>query len=228
MIVLYNSNDERIGNIFPRRAKQLVLKGRAIWLEEGQSVKIAESSTFTKEEKSMTDEKLSNGTPYEPPYTAVPHDETLLEQAKKNLAARRNLLKLLAFNILAWVLLLVAYDVIFTDLSHPRAWQINNAQNHLAEVETQLNAMLNAGTIGQNTFNNLTSSISNADNALRWVSNTHVSPIFYVLMGVMLMWSAWTAMQIVKYLANSPFRISKRQDSLTREYHRLKRIALEE
>jgi len=120
-IVLYDQNHERVGETYPRRAKQLIRNGRATWLEEGQSLLLAtnhEPYPPEQEEPIMTAYQ-NNGTsvpPLPPPETHEMSDDLLLYLAKKNVAEKRSLLRHAIAYVLALVILFAATSVRHTNV----------------------------------------------------------------------------------------------------------------
>ena len=109
-IVLYDENHERVGETYHRRAKQLVKSGRAVWLEEGQSLQMSPYPAIelspapqSKEDKPMTDGiYTNNGIAPETP-TPPEISELRMYIAKQNVARKRNLKR----NIVAFALALL-------------------------------------------------------------------------------------------------------------------------
>jgi len=118
-IVLYDENNERVGETYHRRAKQLVRSGRAVWLDDGQSLLMTscqapETVTLppTKEDLPiMTEIYTNNGTapimPEAPPPAPEAPNELRMYLARRNVARKRNLIKNIVAYILVWVLILV-------------------------------------------------------------------------------------------------------------------------
>ena len=112
-IVLYDENHERVGETYPRRAKQLLRSGRAFWLEEGSTMRlitaIDETYPPTKEDVlPMTEPVMQNNgmavesTP--PPITPTGSDDLLMYIAKQNVSRKRSLIRHIVAFILAWIL----------------------------------------------------------------------------------------------------------------------------
>ena len=107
-IVLYNQNHERVGETYPRRAKQLIRNGRATWLEEGQILLINanhEPYPPEQEEPIMTTYQNNGTTVPPPPETHEMSDDLLLYLAKKNVAEKRSLVRHAIAYALALVIL---------------------------------------------------------------------------------------------------------------------------
>jgi len=117
-IVLYDENHERVGETYPRRAKQLIKSGRAAWLEDGQSLLINthyEPFPPVKEELFTMTETIyqNNGHAMEAESPAAPpmeeSNELLLYLAKKNVAEKKSLFRHVIAYILAWPVLHIAF-----------------------------------------------------------------------------------------------------------------------
>jgi len=126
-IVLYDENHERVGETYHRRAKQLVRSGRAVWIEDGQSLQMASQQTPeipapppVKEELIMTENVFTNNgiAPEMPETPEIPHatgvNELRMYLAKQNVARKRNLVKNIVAYVLVWALLLPFGMVSFT------------------------------------------------------------------------------------------------------------------
>ncbi|MCL1987930.1 MAG: hypothetical protein FWG64_08170 [Firmicutes bacterium] len=254
IIVLYDHKNERIGCVYPRRAKQLVLKGQAQWLKNGTSIKMttaADSSLFSKEETIMTDDKMSNGVPKtaahepaevesiasEPPFkpdTTEPilskTDNLIYQQAKKNLQTKANLLKLVALTLVLWISAQIMHDAIFSNMEHPNARNIESIRSSLQSIEHTIIVYANFEWIPPGDIEGFNLDIQSARSNLSTIVRNYTPPIFYVLIGILLAWTAFVVAQIAKYVQSrwGIFRAVKRQNVLMKEYKRLKRIAVEE
>ena len=114
-IVLYDENHERVGETYHRRAKQLVRSGRAVWLEEGQSLILASHPATEhealppthKEDFAMTENiYTNNGVALEPPARSEGSNEMLMYLARQNVAQKKNLIKHAVAYLLVWVILI--------------------------------------------------------------------------------------------------------------------------
>ena len=116
-IVLYDENNERVGETYHRRAKQLVRSGRAAWLEEGQSLVLASHPEHEalppphKEEFIMTESiYTNNGVALEAPEAPARPEggasDLLMYLARQNVAQKRNLIKHAVAYLLVWVVLI--------------------------------------------------------------------------------------------------------------------------
>ena len=132
IINLYD-HDNKIGSVYPRHAKQLVLKGRASWLEEGKSLIISNSSPTTiKEELPMTSitdshvyQSNERSERFETERTApissvdLEHERLLIAMATKRISERKQFLVHsimflpVAFFILLFSVMLRTGDVFF-------------------------------------------------------------------------------------------------------------------
>jgi len=110
-IVLYDQNHERVGETYPRRAKQLVRSGRAAWLEEGQSLLMnTDYMPYppTKEDLLTMNEDIyqSNGNIVEEiapgEKSKEESNDLLLYLAKQNVAEKKSLFRHIIAFIAAW------------------------------------------------------------------------------------------------------------------------------
>ncbi|MCL2014798.1 MAG: hypothetical protein FWG68_00960 [Defluviitaleaceae bacterium] len=254
IIVLYDDKNEKIGSIYPRRAKQLVLRGQAAWIAEGESVKMnadfspfSKVSKISKEEKLMTDVK-TNGVPKvaefepferdippteptEPPLSAPDNPDNLIyEQAKKNLQAKTALLKLVALTIGLWLLMPVLHDGVFSNMAHPSTHNADSIRSNLQSFEFALLVWRNLEMIHPDEFEQFGYSVDISRQNLDEIMRNYTPPMFYVLIGALLAWTAFVATQIAKYAKNrwNILRSAKRQNLLMKEYSRLKQVAFED
>ena len=222
-ISLYDHNNKRIGNIYPRRAKQLILKGRAHWLKEGQTLQIIDSSSTTNEEETpMIDTNVypTNGDPmiFD---DAMPHtDDLLLYKAKQNVKNRRNLLKHILAFVAAWPILLIFYASTISNMVHSRWWRISNQLQELYNISQYLPEE------HYRIINNLSHTVSG------YFRTGHTPGIWYMMMGAMLAWGGWIAVRFIK-IAILPLAKKLRKnvtkkakpDPIIQEYNRLKSMA---
>jgi len=120
-IVLYDVNHERVGETYPRRAKQLLRSGRALWLEEDVSMTLILAQDIptppTKEDAIiMTEPLLTNdGVAMEVESVAPPittSDDLLMYVAKQNIDRKRSLFRHVAAFVMTLVLL-TTIDYVF-------------------------------------------------------------------------------------------------------------------
>ncbi|MCL2015195.1 MAG: hypothetical protein FWG68_02995 [Defluviitaleaceae bacterium] len=259
IIILYDSNDERVGCIYPRQAKQLVLKKQAIWLEKGVSLKMitatASSSALSEEEHNMeTSSIYPSNAPIEPTRSVetierteptekyaeyAPEPEKILyEQAKRNIKARRTLLKNAGFVAVAWLVFAV-FSVLLLDhsaVSHPQASRINMSLRQLeryddimrdrttmfnGEMLTTFEVARQFGLLTDADISALQSAVSGTRTTLNMILNAHIPPFIYFGFGVMVALTAWLAVQVVEYAVGK-----RRFDPVAREYNRLRKRAV--
>ena len=131
-IVLYDQNHERVGETYPRRAKQLVKSGRAFWLEDGLSLQMAPAPDehplpHAKEDLSMSETIYqNNGMPHEEPTAYHEHEGTndlLMYLPKKNVAEKRSLLR----HVIAWLIIFAVAITFPTYTTH--VWTSSSAAN---------------------------------------------------------------------------------------------------
>jgi len=119
-IVLYDENHERVGETYPRRAKQLVRSGRAFWLEDGQGLCIntkLESYPPHKEDVCNMEEPIyqNNGLPFASTETTQPGEsnDLLLYLAKRNVVQKLNLIKHIVVYAIIWFAIIAICSVSF-------------------------------------------------------------------------------------------------------------------
>jgi len=211
-ITLYDQRNKKIGNIYPRRAKQLVLKGRASWLDEGSSLQIVSnitdsSSTTIKEEKAVIDDNVfqSNNRPKAAMSDPGEADVLLMYQAKQNVKDRKNLIRHVIAFLAAWPVLAIFHNS--ASGVHPRWWDISQNLNHVIEFIPEEYAWVL--------------------NDIEWFFFSRYTPeIWYVFLGAVLAWGGWLALRIAKRVVKR-FRTSSKvkPDPVLQEYNRLKGMA---
>lgn len=226
-ITLLNQHGNKISSIYPRRAKQLVLKGKAKWLKEGKTLQmisedVTSSSTIHEEEITMTDEKIytNNGEPTAVSSTLPDADTLLLYKAKQNVKDKKNLAKHALAYVAAWPLLGLFYAVFVEGMIHPRWWSINNSLRNLDELFSYI----------PDTYHWM---LNNVMRDMEWQFTRHyIPPAWYLILGAMLAWGGWIAIRYVKRIADPAsnrfrkgFIKKEKPDPIMQEYNRLKDIA---
>lgn len=212
-IILLDQNNNKIGSLYPRRAKQLVIKNKARWVIEGQTLQmildVTDSSPTIKEETKMTHENSNNPAPAGVTYAPelVEPDALLLYKAKENVRNKRNLLKHFLAYIVAWPVLGIFYQTVISILPHPHWERIQRGVSTSNHWEAT------------NFINNVSS----------YFTRLYTPPFWYVLMGVMLAWGCWIFYRLVKYyvptMASKIRRVfikTEKPDPVEAEYNRLK------
>ena len=104
-VTIYDQKNQIVGETFQRRAKQLVLKGRATWLNEGSAIML--------QAKAPEEDEMENNGYIDLRETAETHtvpkmhsEDLLMHLAKRNLRKRRELLIHIAAYIASFILLI--------------------------------------------------------------------------------------------------------------------------
>jgi len=240
IITLYDHKSQKIGSTYPRRAKQLVLKERAVWLVEGRALQMISdepsSATIFEEEKIMIDDVYLSNDNIEarPKYRPVSGatgitstvstdtevteaDSLLLYQARQNVKNKQNLIKHIVAYIITWPLLGIFYAAVLINTVSSFWWRASHIISSLEYVVLY---------VPEHHSHQVRDAI--------WFINRHfghgyVPVIWYMIMGAMLAWSGYIIIRIIKYAARS--RAKKRAmgkrakpDPITREYNRLRSI----
>ena len=211
-IALYNQQQEKVGETYPRRAKQLVLKGRAVWLKENAALQLtmnACSPTVIKEESTMKDMNM--------PFDLQKGDELLMYFAKKNVQEKRSLIKHIAAFALASLVLYILFEN-FAIGSHP--------MSHLAlRSIDELTAIANISDPTTRSNSHIGLSDDSFRSVYRIVVSTisYIHPIWYFIVGIMTAWGGWVFVRFSAYIAvRIRTRNPKRHDPVAAEYMRLK------
>ena len=227
-VILYNQLNETVGKIYPRRAKQLVLNGRAIWLDEGQAVQIVQNimdipSEIKKEEISMIDEHacITNGEREEAVHALEEVDVLLMYQAKQNVNDKRNLIGHVAAYLFALPFWGIVFSGIFLNMNHPHPmWR--NFTSSLSQI-WELTPHLPEEYLW------ITHNIWNSAE-INFVSR-NVPGLWYVTVGIMLAWGFWIAVRVVRRVKTPVMQkvwamLTKKDkpDPIVQEYNRLKSL----
>lgn len=220
-ITLYNQRREKVGETYPRRAKQLVRSGRATWLEESIALQLTTDTpppATIKEEIIMSDEDIysTNGSPKNvaQPSDCTEDNDLLMYLARKNVRKKRNLIRHFAAFVAASLVLLILFELSAAG-SHRIArlanWQYDN-----------VNTMMGSP--------HLEASQSDQLMEMRWfLEDTMrlVNPIWVFILGVMAAWGGWILTHIVIRIARK-FRMGStkkpKPDPVAIEYVRLKKM----
>jgi len=108
-VVIYDQNKTKVGETFQRRAKQLVLKGRATWLNEGSAIElqIAPNKEDEMENNQYIDLRDTAETHVTP---KTPSDDLLMHLAKRNIRKRKELIIHIVAYFASFMLLLIISD----------------------------------------------------------------------------------------------------------------------
>ena len=237
-VTLYDENHVRVGETYPRRAKQLVRSGRAVWLDEGKTLQTratgASSSAnaerpaiplglVKKENESMETFNNDGAT-----VTSDLAEDMLMKQARKNVTERRSLIKH-TFGIFAAVFggSFVYFAILqnFIRIESTMHWRM---RSHIHELEWILSDI-------PVQYAHLEYAHRLNDTIWRmreFTLNAHVPYLWVFMMGAISAWGVWNLVRIVKYVrknVNFTFRRkpSVKPDAVMREYLRLKNLAEE-
>jgi len=240
-IVLYDENHERVGETFPRRAKQLVKSGRATGLEEGKSLFL--DTDFTpyppsEEDVIMEETTYTNDgiTVAEPVAKATEgSNDLLLYVAKKNVAEKRSLIKHLIAYILAWPLIHLLTNMIGVSYASSVAVaseSVDATEMFMRGGMTYHFRLPWGEYVNINATNGVWASIEDmlVAHAIDWapMSSTAVSTItrndlwWHFALGVMVTWSVWIVMRSIKILRRRFKSSAPKIDPVALEYERLR------
>lgn len=223
-----------MGNTYPRRAKQLVHNGRAVWLEENSTIKLLDDEPETapppaSKERILMEETtvfLNNGaTPID-----LAGDDLLMYQAKQNVKDKKNLkihviLFLVVFPFIAGLNFTstTSHGILHNEARNlqARAYHAENQTNVLQEQIPEAAA--------HNIFT-LIDAAHSASNEMHHVASTQgPSNAWYVVFGAYLAWGAWIAYRIVKIIVpNLSRKTGRKLDPVVLEYNRLKSMTVQD
>ena len=213
-ITLYNKQREKVGETYPRRAKQLVRSGRATWLEENIALQLTADlplTANTREEYIMAEQNIhpTNSSPEtenQRPDLAG-NDDFLMYLARKNVRKKTNLIK----NIVAFAAVSLVLVILLESLASGSHWQAQQARRLLGSFsQVMASPYLTA-------YDELWSVIW----FLERISYA-IHPIWTFILGIMAAWGGWILTNAAIIIAG---RIpAKRPDHVAAEYMRLKNL----
>jgi len=207
-LTVYDENGVPIGMTFPKRARQLVSKQRALWHDDAHTaIRLLPEA---KEEVPLG-EYLGDDDMDESP-AGSRSDDLLLYLAKRNVREKRNLTKHFVAFIAAWPAIIIFYEVIASNVQRRRLhswwdsaeWHLDIIRNYVPEESIW--AVDSLYFTGRSLINSLT------------------HPIMYGIIGIMIAWGVWIFVRCVNWaIANDRGRAGKtKPDPVQVEYRRLK------
>jgi len=212
-LAVYDESGAQVGMTFPKRARQLISKQRALWHDDSHTaIKLLpepneEVAMDVHQEDDLDKSKEAVG--------FAGSDELLMYIAKKNVKEKKNLIKHIIAYILSWPIIVVFYEAVISNTNHPSAESWNRATRAVEAARIQnLNATAHL-------------SISDAQRAMQAHLNSLTHPIMYIIIGVMIAWGVMILASIVKrIIAYRIQRVSKaKRDPVQMEYQRLKGLS---
>lgn len=240
-ITLYDENHMRVGDTYPRRAKQLVRSGRAMWIEFEESLKLISTTEthtppgfiYTPQEEVQPMEEVilnTNEAMDSPKPVHSLADELLLTQAKKNVAERKYLIKNAIIYLLTWMIgTFVFFELML--FGNPRVQFYGGPSDAFWEIQRMHDVIMQEIPYWQPNFvlaymNEMLPLLERAEATTVWHSSGSPS-LWYIFVGIMIAWTAWLVNHAIKYArkraANS--KKSSKPDPVILEYQRLKRLA---
>ena len=209
-LAVYDENGTQIGMTFPKRARQLISKQRAVWHDDAHTA--IRLLPEPKEEASV-DDYLDDVFDDSPPPAGS--DDLLLYLARKNVQEKRNLTRHVIAYILAWPVVAIIYAAVFENTRHPAYWRwrsnfiwaLEDIRSYLPEESSWL---------ADNVYRNMSSIVRNL---------TH--PAWHYIICAMLIWGGWITCQAIK--RSTRLRAGRtgrvKPDPVQQEYQRLKDMA---
>ncbi|MCL2571578.1 MAG: hypothetical protein FWE11_04165 [Defluviitaleaceae bacterium] len=249
-IVLYDQHHERVGETYPRRAKQLVKSGRASWLIDGQSLQInTEYNPYppNKEDVIEMSEAIyqNNGTIVEEPGHLHKEEpsELLLYMAKQNVAQKKSLIRNIIAYVLAWPIL----HTVFRFFPRVSTWNAHTDQTAIRRVVHEFPEVFVQESIpfsfwfpnpngeyfsfevpnrAWSGINDLVVSLTGAGFEQIYQPTT-ISSItrnelwWHFILGAMVAWGVWIAVRCFKVLRRRTANRAPKPDPILLEYQRL-------
>jgi len=206
-LAVYDESGTQIGMTFPKRARQLINKQRALWNDDTHtSIRLVPDSAedapgYPKDDRDGA--LVLSGS-----------DDLLLYRAKKNVSEKRNLVKHVVAYIAIWPVILLFYAAILSRITHPAHAQVWDAIAALDDIRqyVPLGAMW---------------SIYTAERHVHGIVNSLTHPFMYVIIGFMIAWAAWIIARVIKRIVtriiiSRTFVRKAKPDPVQMEYQRLK------
>jgi len=195
-VAVFDKSGAQVGKTFPKRAKQLVSKQRALWHNDEHTA-IFLLPEDDNPEATMKELEVE---------ATTESDDLLLYIARKNVSQRRNLIKHVVVYLIALLVLTVIYFNFIESAQHPR----------YRTIRTAIRVLDNSPP---------TSSVNETSHFLNTMLVTYSPPDWYYVRGLTTAWSIYIFVRVVRYATRnlnfSGFRKTKR-DPVKQEYYRLK------
>ena len=211
-LAVYDESGTQVGMTFPKRARQLINKQRALWHNDTHTaIRLLPDI----KEEALMDEYLNDDIDMDEPPSPTVSDDLLLYLAKKNVREKRNLSKHAVAFIAAWPLIGIFYAAVIEGARHPQhrrlgtlRWQVDTLREYVSVDGMWI-----------------------LDDVSRWGQSlfehhlTH--PIMFMIFGAMIAWGAWIVTRAVKMRAATRHSHKRRYkpDPVQMEYQRLKDIS---
>ena len=215
-LTVYDENGAQVGMTFPKRARQLINKQRAVWNDDSHtSIRLLPE---VKEEVPVDDYLSEDEYEGSPGFTGS--DDLLLYLARKNVREKRNLIRHVMAYIAAWPIVGLFYSRIIIHTLHPSPsrWRTDHMNDMLRDL-----AYIRAITWSSTSR----AAINNVYNGLQTLVDQLTHPIMNIIFGIMIAWGFWIAVRIVNHIVMLRSRRAKttRLDPVQQEYRRLKGMA---
>jgi len=203
-LAVYDEHGAQVGMTFPKRARQLISKQRAVWHDDAHTA--IQLVPETKIDIPL-EEYLDDDMEYEAELTQS--DDLLLYLAKQNVKQKRRLIKHVIAYIVSWPLVSLFYEAILVNTAHSSYPQWRRIMQQFDRVRWYLST---------------NQQVANLEAELTRFFNNLNHPIIYVVIGAMIAWGVWIFASAVKWFAVRRRRnlYKTKADPVQREYQRLK------
>jgi len=196
---------------FPKRARQLVSKQRALWHDDAHTaIRLLPEAKEEVPLGEYLDDDILGETD-----GASKSDDLLLYLARKNVREKRSLAKHFVAFIAALPTIVILYEVISRNLRHPAYYMWNNLYPDVDTTVWRFSygntwAIMDMYAEGQDIFHSLT------------------HPIMYGIIGIMIAWGVWIFVRCVNAITNNRgYKGKTKPDPVQVEYQRLKSMGVE-
>ena len=211
-LTVYDENGTHVGMTFPKRARQLVSKQRAVWHDDTHTaIKLLPEA----KEEAPLGEYHDNDEIDEIPMSKA-SDDLLLYLAKRHVREKKNLTRHFIAFIIACIVVPLFYVAIIESTPHPQAWR-------MIETNRQIN------TLRSNTRNIDLWRVDALERSVQAIFDNLVHPIMYVIVGVMVAWGVWVFVRYVSWAGKNKRGRNRKSkpDPVQVEFQRLKGLGVE-
>jgi len=212
-VTVYDENGAAVGMTFPKRAKQLISKQRAVWHDETHTAVqlLAEAKDEVPISACLSDDDADEDV------NTPASDDLLLYLAKRHVREKKSLTRHFGAFVVAWPVVGLFYSAIIHNTTHPQAWRMREIGRQLATVRQQV------GTVHW-------WRVDEVERSVQAIFDSLVHPIMYVIFGVMIAWGVWILTRCVIWAKkNKRGRGRKvKPDPVQVEFQRLKGLGAKE
>ena len=210
-LTVYDENGAPIGMTFPKRARQLISKQRALWHDDTHTairlLPETKADTTAVEYQDLDDDDLEDTAGF------MGSDDLLLYLAKKNVREKRNLIKHIIAYICAWPAIIIFYETIISNTRHRPDWRLDGIMWQLDGLRQYV------------PYESMWM-VTDVEWTMRSIVQNITHPLMFGIIGFMVAWGGWILSRVVKRVIM--LRTARdgrvKPDPVQKEYQRLKDI----